>query len=29
VRGMINVIDAMTLETNAAVVNYDGSVIPY
>jgi hypothetical protein len=26
---MINVIDAMTLETNAAVVNYDGSVIPY
>jgi hypothetical protein len=29
VRGMIKVIDGMTLESNDKVINYDGSVIPY
>ncbi|MFM8517250.1 MAG: SDR family oxidoreductase [Nevskiaceae bacterium] len=29
VRGMIQVIDRMTLESNDKVVNYDGSAIPY
>jgi len=29
VRGMMQVIDRMTLESNDKVINYDGSVIPW
>jgi hypothetical protein len=29
VRGMMQVIERMTLESNDKVVNYDGSVIPW